>query len=299
MLEHNTRRTVLAILLIAPTAALAQYDPTTDPRATLDSPIVPVHHEPHHRQLFQFGPTRILELQIPPNDMAWFHTHEWPVLYMTLSSSPTRSQVLGEEWSGGGRRGGPPPGARGGGPGTTPGGARTAGPGGAPAAARGGPPPAAPGGPGVTARGGQTPAAGPTAPRAFSSTNYFENPVTHRLANVGDELFRAMVVVNETAGNESLSPEAAGFDDEPELTNAWFRSYRIRLDPGAATSSHEHLTPVVIMQGTEGHGMASGPMNFEFNEPGQWAFYDAGTTHTIRNSGSETMEWLEIEVRLE
>ena len=31
-----------------------------------EDPIVPVYHEPHHRQVFKYGPTRILDLQIPP-----------------------------------------------------------------------------------------------------------------------------------------------------------------------------------------------------------------------------------------
>ena len=33
-----------------------------------DDPVVPVYHEPHHRQVFQYGTTRILDVQIPPGD---------------------------------------------------------------------------------------------------------------------------------------------------------------------------------------------------------------------------------------
>src|SRR5262245_8533514 len=72
---------------------------------------LPVHQEPHHRQVFQRGPMRILDLQIPPGDVSWFHTHEWPVYYLTTSDSPTVSQNLGEEWSAGRRGRGPAPGA--------------------------------------------------------------------------------------------------------------------------------------------------------------------------------------------
>jgi mannose-6-phosphate isomerase-like protein (cupin superfamily) len=38
-------------------------------------------------------------------------------------------------------------------------------------------------------------------------------------------------------------------------------------------------------------------MKWEFNEPGQWAFYDAGSEHQVRNSGDGQLELLEIEVR--
>ena len=50
-----------------------------------------------------------------------------------------------------------------------------------------------------------------------------QKPVTHRLENVGDRLFRAMVVVNETPGDETTTEQAAGFDGKPELTNGWFQ----------------------------------------------------------------------------
>src|SRR5206468_27600 len=73
--------------------------------------VVPVFHEPHHRQLFAFGTTRILEAQVPPGDTSWYHTHTEPVLYLTLSPGQQRTQNLGEDWGGG--RAAPPPGAPG------------------------------------------------------------------------------------------------------------------------------------------------------------------------------------------
>lgn len=77
--------------------------------------VVPVYHEPHHRQLFASGTTRILEGQVPPGDTTWYHVHTEPILYMTLSASTQRTQVLGEDWGGGaGARGAAP--GRGGAP---------------------------------------------------------------------------------------------------------------------------------------------------------------------------------------
>jgi len=245
------------------------------------APIVPVHDEPHHRQLFQYGPTRILELQVPPGDISWYHTHEWPVLYLTLGQSQTRTQNLGAEAGNAGR------GATGAGRGAAGGGApRAGGPGGARA-----------GGAGGGARGAGADGA-PTGPRAFSTTSYFEQPVTHFVENIGTGLFRAMVVINETAGDPESTTPSTGFAGEPELTNPWFRSYRVRLEPGQAMPAHRHENPIVILQATDGTGRSDGPMDFEFNEPGQWAFYDAGAEHGIVNSGDGAIELLEVEVRL-
>jgi quercetin dioxygenase-like cupin family protein len=235
------------------------------------TPIMPVHQEPHHRQVFQRGPMRILDLQIPPGDVSWFHTHEWPVYYLTTSDSPTVSQTLGEEWGAGRRGRGPAPGAGGAPPPT-----------GAPAA-------------------GLAPAArGPVRgrPRLMSDLSYAERPNTHRIRNDGSVLFRAMVVVNETAGgDETVTEEQAGFTDRSISSNKWFRAYRIALAPGEKSSSHQHSAPVVILQDTAGKGLGIGGITFEFNEPGQWAYFDAGDRHQISNTGESRLELIEVEVR--
>ena len=265
----------------APAPAPAEAPVSPNLARIAAAPIVPVHDEPHHRQLFQYGPTRILELQVPPGDISWYHTHEWPVLYLTLGQSQTRTQNLGAEAGNAAR------GAAGAGRGAAPGGApRAGGPGGARA-----------GGAGGAGRGAAGPG-GATGPRAFSTTNYIEQPVTHFVENVGTGLFRAMVVINETLGDPDNTTPSTGFAGEPELANSWFRSYRVRLEPGDAMPAHRHENPIVILQATAGTGRADGPMDFEFNEPGQWAFYDRGAEHGIVNAGDGVIELLEVEVRI-
>jgi quercetin dioxygenase-like cupin family protein len=228
-----------------------------------DDPIVPVYHEPHHRQVFQYGSTRILDVQIPPGDTSWYHSHEWPILYVTLSSSQNRVQNLGEEWGGGGGRGGNANAGRG-----------------APQNPSASPNPSA-----------------PTGARVSSTTSYVEKPVTHRLQNVGERLFRLVAVINETRGDAASSQEATGFAGKPELTNPWYRAYRFTVNPGEATARHRHSTPAVIVQTTEGHGIGAGAAKFDFTEPGRWAFFDAGDAHEIRNISAAPIEFVEVEVR--
>jgi mannose-6-phosphate isomerase-like protein (cupin superfamily) len=104
-------------------------------------------------------------------------------------------------------------------------------------------------------------------------------------------------VINETPGDDATTAQAAGFDGTPELTNRWFRAYRLTVAPGGKTPAHRHRAPVAIIQATTGTGRAVGPMTFEFNEPGQWAFFDAGHEHEVRNPGETTLELIEVEVR--
>ena len=132
----------------------------------------------------------------------------------------------------------------------------------------------------------------------MSDLSYAEKPNTHRIRNDGPGLFRAMVVVNETAGgDETVTEEQAGFTDKSISSNKWFRAYRIVLNPGEKSAPHQHKAPVVILQDTAGKGVGVGGMTFEFNEPGQWGFFDAGARHEMTNTGTERLELLEVEVR--
>jgi len=248
------------------------------------TPVMPVHQEPHHRQVFQSGPMRIIDLQIPPGDMSWFHTHEWPVFYLTVADSQTRTQIFGEEWGARGR-------------GAAPGGAAPGG------TARGGPPAgaAAPvGAPPAPPAAAPPRAGGPPRfrPRLFSDLSYAERAVTHRIHNNGTGLYRALGVINETqGGEETVTEEAAGFSGKAEMSNRWFRVHRVALAPGEKTPAHQHKAPVVVLQDSAGKGVASGAMTFEFNEPGQWGYFDSGARHEITNSGTARLELIEVEVR--
>ncbi len=226
---------------------------------------MPVYHEPHHRMVFQAGPARILDGQIPPGDSSLFHTHDHPILYITLSSSQVKTDVLGESE--------PPPGR---------------GQAGRGAEGRG------------TGRGRGAPPAlqNAVAPsvRVGSTTSYIEHPVTHRLSNVGDRLFRFIAVINESAGSDAAQTET-GFAGEPELANHWFRAYRFSLAPRETTPGHRHTTPTALVQVSDGQALAVGPMKWELNEPGRWAWFDAGDAHDVRNVGTTRVEFIEVEIR--
>ena len=211
---------------------------------------------------------RILDLQVPPGDVSWFHTHEWPVYYLTTSDSPTVSQNLGEEWGAGRRGRGPAPAA-------------------SAAPARPAPPPAAPPG-GVRGR----PHLIERSQLRGTAEHASHSQRRHR------RCFARWSIVNETAGgDETVTEQQAGFTDKPISSNKWFRAYRIALAPGEKTPPHQHKAAVVILQDTAGKGLGAGGMTFEFNEPGQWAFFDAGDRHQISNTGDGRLELIEVEVR--
>jgi uncharacterized cupin superfamily protein len=221
--------------------------------------VVPVYEEPRHRQVFKSGTTRILELIVLPGDTSLFHMHEDPIAYINLSTSALRTQELGKDWSQGGGRGG----------------ARA---GGAPAAA-----PAAP-------------AAPVPAVRVTSTTSYAQTPATHRIANTGTGIVHALVVVNQTKGTDATTPKDAGFEGMPELTNNWFRAYRFALPPGQS-GTHTHKAPAFLVQASDGTAVTQGARLRALNQVGDWAFFDAGVAHEMRNTSTSTVEFVEVEVR--
>jgi quercetin dioxygenase-like cupin family protein len=159
------------------------------------------------------------------------------------------------------------------------------------------PPAAPPAGRGRGA-GRAGPAAAPPRPgRVSSTTSYVEQPVTHRITNVGDQLFRLIAVLTRLPGDDAVTPEEAGFSGAPEFANHWYRAYRFELAAGGATPMHHHTTPVVIVQVAEGRAVGAGASRFELTAPGTWAYFDAADAHQVRNTGAGAVEFVEVEVR--
>ena len=124
--------------------------------------------------------------------------------------------------------------------------------------------------------------------RVFSNIRYADRPVTHRVNNVGDGLFRLIAVINRghgpAADSAALStgpstPPPLGF--EVEIDNHWFRSFRGTLEPSASSPLHRHALPVVTVQVADG----------------SWVFQEAGAEHSLKNPGDAPLELVEIEIR--
>ena len=262
-------RMVILGAAVAATPSLAQQQ---------DEKVVPVHEEPRHRLVFDSPVARVLDIQIPPGDTTLFHTHSNPILYVNMSSSQTRSQTLGQEWSGGD------------------------------AAAR--PAPRPPGGsgaltaevPGVGAKSSTPVVLKPVQPapavfgRMNSVTSYSKQSLTHRVNNVGTGVFRLIGIINRTDGDPSTDP-SADFASKPEVDNRWLRGYRSPLDLTAA--KHQHTNPTVIVL-VRGRAIVNTGKDLPLDALGAFAFIEGGVAHSVRGvkgDGVDPNEIVEIEVR--
>jgi len=57
---------------------------------------VPVREEPRHKNVFENGIIRVLDVHITPGDTTLFHIHETPSLFVTFSNTKTGSQEINE-----------------------------------------------------------------------------------------------------------------------------------------------------------------------------------------------------------
>jgi hypothetical protein len=220
--------------------------------------VVPVHQEPRHHLVFDSSRTRILDVQIPPGDTTLFHTHSDPILYVTMSTSRTRSQNIGEEWS-------------------------------APAAASASPAPSAPGAPGAPAS--------LSSGRMMSTTSYAERPQTHRVNNIGSTLFRLIGITNASTGDDR-SDASGGFEIEPEISNRWFRGYRrVLAAEDSPEHRHENPVAIVLVSGSVTVRTAATKSSEQpLQRPGAFVFLEADATHVLRADARDT-QVVEVEVR--
>ncbi|MFN2446449.1 MAG: hypothetical protein ABR606_12815 [Vicinamibacterales bacterium] len=240
----------------------AQAPPREAPSAVTTQGPVPIHQEPRHRVVFEAGSTRVHDVQIPPGDTTLYHVHDTAILYVPISRSQTRSQVFGEDWRGAGESRAAP-----------------------------GQPPAAP----APAPAPRPAPAGPQ--RVNSITSYVEKPVTHRVNNVGDSLFRLIAVVNRSTGSDKDTDDVSGLSAEPEVVNRYYRAHRVALGPGQSTGSHRHAMPVVVVMQTAGRVHVEGSPTAEIAGPGKLSFHDGAGSHQVKNVGSAPVEVIEVELR--
>ena len=129
---------------------------------------------------------------------------------------------------------------------------------------------------------------GPRAGQIGSNIDYASEAVTHKVSNAGPGLFRIIALVNGSAGNIDLeSDRPDGLSGEPELENAWFRSYRIELAPGEETEIQLHQLPSVVVQVVDGllQVTRDDQVINELDHPGNWAWRKAGQSYKVQNVG--------------
>ncbi len=139
---------------------------------------------------------------------------------------------------------------------------------------------------------------------SFSTPEYAESPLTHRVANTGLDIFHLIAVQNLRDG-----ASAAALDRPAGTTlvdNDWFRVQAIEIDPQGAADpytravpAHRHDVPTLLVLVGDGPVSSVGSDNREHIvvDRGAWAWIEAGATHSLVSVEGSLTRVVELEVR--
>ncbi len=125
-------------------------------------------------------------------------------------------------------------------------------------------------------------------------TSYVRQPLTHRVTNVGSQLFNLIAITNST-----MSPSDLGSSEMPgalEMQNRWFTQSRARLSAGAAQRWYSARSPTIVVQPLRGTAtvlLESGQKHV-LNAPGSWALVPAGARYLLTTASAATLVVVQV-----
>lgn len=125
-------------------------------------------------------------------------------------------------------------------------------------------------------------------------TSYVDQPITHRVTNVGSRLFNLIAVTTST-----VSPRASGAPEMPgslEHQNRWFTQSRVRLAAGTVPRWYAASSPTVVVQPVPGAAtviLESGERHV-LNTPGSWALVPAGARYQVTSPNAATLVLVQV-----
>lgn len=125
-------------------------------------------------------------------------------------------------------------------------------------------------------------------------TSYVRRPITHRVTNVGSQLFNLIAITNST-----VSPSNFGPPEIPgalELQNRWFIQSRARLSAGAPLQWYSASSPTIVVQPLPGAAtvLLKSGKEHALNTPGSWALVPAGTHYRLTTPSSATLVVVQV-----
>lgn len=120
---------------------------------------------------------------------------------------------------------------------------------------------------------------------------YADEPLIHRVTNVGDALFRLIAVTNlggpRSAGTSGRAAPPAALPGTIEAESAWFRRARLALAPGETAPLAAGPDPVVAIQVSPGRlDIRSGDRPIgSVGALGEWVLLEAGADYELRSAG--------------
>lgn len=142
---------------------------------------------------------------------------------------------------------------------------------------------------------------GPLNGRLSSVTRYVDENYTHRVSNPGPGLFRIIALTSYAEPvDESEGRMPEGLAAAPDISNGWFRAWRLTLAPGATTGVIQHHHPAFVVQASAGEVqlLRSDGITGELQAAGHWSALSAGQQYTLVNRSEHVVAIVIKEARV-
>lgn len=133
---------------------------------------------------------------------------------------------------------------------------------------------------------------GPLNGRLSSVTRYVDEPYTHRVSNPGPELFRIIALTSYADPvADSNTDLPTGLMQVPDVSNGWFRAWRLTLAPGQTSDIIQHQHPAFVVQASAGtvQLLRSDGMTEELQTAGHWSALTNGQQYTLVNRSEQAV----------
>jgi hypothetical protein len=136
--------------------------------------------------------------------------------------------------------------------------------------------------------------------RILFTPYYKDGERTHRASNVGNSHFHNVSFLFSSRQPHGFTPSTRGAGYEQIADNERFRAWRLALQPGQSAAAIKQGAPGmrIIVAGGELTESVPGQLDRGMKpRDGQFFWQEAGTTRTVKNSGTTPLNIVEIELK--
>ena len=126
-----------------------------------------------------------------------------------------------------------------------------------------------------------------------------EAPLTHRVTNVGTQLFRLILINNSHSARSRAPGSPLASPGEAGLNSSWFLQSRLIIPTQSVTKLEIASLPTILVQPLGGHTRVSVADRPEqvLDGPGAWLSLPAGARYRVRNVGSQPANIVVVQIR--
>lgn len=130
-------------------------------------------------------------------------------------------------------------------------------------------------------------------------SSFVQAPVTHRVTNVGTQLFRLILINNSRSAQSKAPGSPPGSPGEAGLNSSWFLQSRVLIPTRSVTTFETASLPTILVQPVGGRTSVSVSDRPEqvLDGPGAWLSLPPGARYRVRNVGSQPASIVVVQIR--